>query len=78
MSTVIPLSDESRRVTHFALVTVSIIAINVIVSASELMRGEPFVLKWAFVPANLVAGHGWITILTAMFMHGGWVHIIST
>ena len=30
-------------------------------------------LKWSEIPANIVAGHHWITILTAMFMHGGWI-----
>ena len=34
-------------------------------------------MKWAEIPADVVAGHRWITILTAMFMHGGWMHIIG-
>ena len=29
------------------------------------------------IPADIVAGQRWITILTAMFMHGGWMHIIG-
>ena len=29
------------------------------------------------VPAHIVAGHDLITILTAMFMHGSWSHIIG-
>jgi hypothetical protein len=41
------------------------------------MGGEAFVLKWAAVPADIVAHHHWITILTAMFMHGSWSHIIG-
>jgi membrane associated rhomboid family serine protease len=55
----------------------SIIVINVIVFVMELIGGDAFVLKWAEVPANIVAGHHWITILTAMFMHAGWMHIIG-
>jgi len=27
--------------------------------------------------AQIVAGHRWITIITAMFLHGGWLHIIG-
>ena len=27
--------------------------------------------------ADIVAGQHWITILTAMFMHGGWLHILG-
>jgi membrane associated rhomboid family serine protease len=41
------------------------------------MGGEAFVMRWSVIPANIVAGHDWITILTAMFMHGSWSHIIG-
>lgn len=77
MGTVIPLSDASRRPTRFPIATLLIIALNVFVFVLELIGGEPFVLKWAAIPADIVAGHRWITILTAMFMHGSWSHIIG-
>ena len=44
---------------------------------AELMHGDAFVSKWSVVPADIVAGHHWITILTAMFLHGSWSHIIG-
>ena len=77
MGTVIPLSDASRRPTRFPVVTLLIILLNVFVFVLELLGGEPFVLKWAAIPADIFAGHRWITILTAMFMHGSWSHIIG-
>jgi membrane associated rhomboid family serine protease len=43
----------------------------------ELTRGGAFVMSWSAVPAQIVSGHHWITILTAMFMHGSWSHIIG-
>jgi membrane associated rhomboid family serine protease len=73
----IPLRDISRRPVHRPVVTISIIVINVVVFFLELAGGEPFVLQWAVIPAYIVAGQRWITILTAMFMHGGWMHIIG-
>ena len=76
LGTVVPLSDASRRPRHFPAVTALIIVINVVVFMAELMRGDAFVLKWSVVPADIVAGHHWITILTAMFLHGSWSHII--
>ena len=51
--------------------------VNVVVFVLELMRGDAFVTQWAAVPAQIVSGHHWITILTAMFMHGSWSHIIG-
>ncbi|MGO9010051.1 MAG: rhomboid family intramembrane serine protease [Bryobacteraceae bacterium] len=50
---------------------------NVLVFVMELMGGDAFVKQWSVIPADIVAGRHWITILTAMFMHGGWMHILG-
>src|SRR5271157_2660424 len=73
----IPLSDASRRTASFPAATAGIIGVNVIVFVLELLGGDAFVMRWSEIPADIVAGHHWITILTAMFMHGGWMHIIG-
>ena len=77
MGGLIPLSDASRRPVHFPIVTICLILTNFFVFALELSGGNAFVLKWAAIPANITAGHGWITILTAMFLHGSWSHILG-
>jgi len=74
---VIPLSDVSRRPTRFPVVTAAIIVVNGLVFLVELLGGDEFVTRWSVIPADLVAGRHWITILTAMFMHGSWSHIIG-
>ena len=73
----IPLRDISRRPVHPPVVTVSIIVINVLVFFLELTGGDAFVQRWSVIPADIVAGQNWVTILTSMFMHGGWMHIIG-
>jgi membrane associated rhomboid family serine protease len=77
MGGVVPLGDASRRPARVPLVTALIIFVNAVVFVFELMRGESFVMQWSAVPAQIVSGHHWITILTAMFMHGSWSHIIG-
>jgi membrane associated rhomboid family serine protease len=77
VGTVIPLSDASRRPRHFPIITTLIILVNVLAFIAELMHGEAFVLQWSVVPAEIISGHRWITILTAMFLHGSWSHIIG-
>jgi membrane associated rhomboid family serine protease len=77
MGGMIPLSDASRKTASFPVMTTAIIAANAIVFGMELMGGDEFVMRWSEIPATIVAGHRWITILTAMFMHGGWMHIIG-
>ena len=75
MAAVFPLGDATRRPARFPVVTTTIIAINVVVFIVELAGGEPFITRWSVIPADIVAGRHWTTILTAMFMHGGWLHI---
>ncbi len=77
MGGMIPLSDASRRPRSFPVVTTAIIVVNAFVFVLELMGGDAFVMQWSEIPASIVAGHHWITILTAMFMHAGWMHIIG-
>ena len=73
----IPLSDIDRRPSRFPLITCLIIGTNTYVFLLELINGEHFINKWALVPAEFAAGRNLITILTAMFMHAGWLHIIG-
>jgi len=77
MAVVIPLSDVSRRPTNFPIITLLIIVTNALVFVLELVNGEPFVNKWSVVPAHITAGKDYVTILTAMFMHASWSHILG-
>lgn len=77
MGGLIPLTDASRRPVHFPVVTALIILANFIVWGLELHGGDAFVLRWSAIPADITSGHHWITILTAMFLHGSWSHILG-
>jgi membrane associated rhomboid family serine protease len=77
MGGLIPLRDASRRPVSTPVYTALIIVVNVIVFLLELSRGDAFVTQWSAIPAQITSGHHWITILTAMFMHGSWSHIIG-
>jgi membrane associated rhomboid family serine protease len=73
----IPLSDASRRPLNFPIMTVLIVAANAAMFFFELMLGDTFINRWSLVPANIMAGRDYLTILTAMFMHAGWMHILG-
>lgn len=73
----LPLSDASRRTLHFPVMNVCIVAANALVFLLELLFGDAFILRWSLVPATIVAGRDWGTILTSMFMHEGWLHILG-
>jgi membrane associated rhomboid family serine protease len=77
MGGMIPLGDVSRRTARWPMVTVMLIAANAYAFVLELMYGERFVYTWSAIPQHIVYGHDWITILTAMFLHASWSHIIG-
>jgi len=77
MGGMIPLGDASRRPTHISIVTILIILVNAFVFVLELMGGDAFVSNWSVIPAQIVSGQHLITLLTAMFMHASWSHIIG-
>ncbi len=72
-----PLDDASRRPSRFPIVTASIIALNALAFVFELTGGDAFVVQWSVVPADIVAGRHLFTILTALFMHASWSHIVG-
>jgi membrane associated rhomboid family serine protease len=57
--------------------TALIIAVNAYVFLLELEGGDAFVNRWAVIPLRIEHGRHLITIVTAMFMHAGWMHILG-
>lgn len=80
----IPLHDDNPTRT-FPIVTVGLIAINVVVWLLEVYYDsqgalEEFIRFAGMVPREVVTQfgpHAALTLFTAMFMHGGWLHIIG-
>jgi membrane associated rhomboid family serine protease len=78
----IPLYDtlHSRR---FPIVNWLLIALNLLVFLYEISLSpsglDKLTRTWGLVPIQLMVhpASAWITIFTAMFLHGGWFHILS-
>lgn len=74
-----PLGDDNSQRRTVPVVTVVLIAINVIMFLIELSAGEGFIEQFAFIPARFSeapAAYAY-TILSAMFLHGGWMHLFG-
>ena len=85
----IPLSDDPpRRI--FPIVTITLIAINVLVYIYEVGLGrqlDAFVQSFGAVPAEIVTGQDlppraplgsvYVTLFTSIFIHGGLLHLGS-
>jgi membrane associated rhomboid family serine protease len=77
----LPLGDDDSDRRTIPFVTYALIAINVLVFVLiELPQGnnlDAFVNRWGTIPSQIVAGNGLITLITSMFLHGGWLHLGS-
>jgi membrane associated rhomboid family serine protease len=73
----IPVEDSTRRPIYVPVMTQIIIGVSTLFFMLELWEGQAFILRWAFVPAELMTPHGFVTIFTSMFMHAGWVHFLG-
>jgi membrane associated rhomboid family serine protease len=61
-------------------VTIALIAINILVFLGYFLGKNDFqlnmfFLQWGLVPARIMAGEGYETFVTSMFLHGGWMHL---
>jgi membrane associated rhomboid family serine protease len=72
-----PLGSASRSFSGVPFATVLIILINAAVFYLEMTQGEKFILQWSAVPNEIANGKDLETAVTSMFLHGGWLHIIS-
>ena len=72
-----PIGDDDSARRTVPLVTYILIVLNAIFFFVELSGGDTFIDKWAFVPSRFLANPigDSVTILTSMFMHGGWAHL---
>lgn len=76
----LPVGDENHQITTFPAVTYVLIALNVLAFIYELTLGpslEPFIREYGTVPALIARGDNYHSLFTAMFLHGGWAHIIG-
>jgi membrane associated rhomboid family serine protease len=74
-----PLGDENTGGRGLPIVTYILIALNVLVWFVELAQPDlqAFIMQWGAVPERIAAGGGLITLLTSMFLHGGWAHLLG-
>jgi len=82
-----PVGDDNSQRKRVPYVTLGLVSLNVIVFLAELFANsqgglEDMVRHWSVIPADFTRGAGiggpvpW-TLLSSLFLHGGWTHIIG-
>jgi len=74
-----PVGDDNTQRRTTPVVTFVLIGLNVLVFLAELSGGDQFITNWAFVPSRFSEdpGANVVTLFSAMFMHGGWLHLFG-
>lgn len=77
----IPIGDTNVRGARPGYVTIVLIIINVLVFLYEITLSVPelnnLFEQYAVQPSEIMQGQDFLTLLTSMFLHGGWLHLIS-
>ena len=78
---VFPIGDDKLQGKHFPIFSYGFIALNFLVFFYQLTvppeGQEQFFQEYAAVPALLTQGAGYTGLMTSMFLHGGWMHLIG-
>lgn len=76
-----PIGDQRIRGARLPIVTILLLVANVVVFIYEATLSQPelqgFIETWGAVPAEIVNGRGYYTLISSMFVHGGWFHVGS-
>lgn len=76
-----PIGDDDVRGAGPSLSTWALLIANVLVFLYEasLSTGalERFITEYGVIPREIVAGVDLQTLVTSMFLHGGWLHLIG-
>ncbi len=77
-----PIGDEHNGRVLTPFVNYTLIAINIAVFFYQISLGsegaiQDFINRFGSIPQEILARQDLYTLLTSMFMHGGWAHIIG-
>jgi membrane associated rhomboid family serine protease len=78
---IFPIGDDQVTGGHKPLVAYMLIGINILVFLFQVSLDptyqQPFVMQYGVIPREIAQGQDYFTLLTNMFLHGGWMHLIG-
>ena len=76
-----PIGDSDVKEAGPGLVTIALLAVNTAVFLAQVTVLRPqlqqIIHQYGAVPTRILEGEQLYSIVTSMFLHGGWVHLIS-
>lgn len=78
---IFPVGDEQIKGGYKPYVSYTLIGINVLVFLFQVMmpvaQHESFIFTYGSIPREIMQGVDLYTMLTSMFLHAGWMHLIG-
>ncbi len=78
---IFPIGDEQVQGGHKPLIAYVLIGLNILVFLFQVTmpqgQQQVFVYEFGVIPYEIVNGREYLTLITNMFLHGGWMHLIG-
>jgi membrane associated rhomboid family serine protease len=74
-----PYGDDQVHGGHRPLISHTFLALNIGVFIWQLIEpgGGAFTMRYSAIPADILALRHWDTLVTSMFLHGGFLHLLG-
>jgi len=76
-----PIGDDNISGGHKPYVTYAFLVVNILIFIFQITLGAQgitdFLNTYGGIPAELSSGDDMFTLITSMFLHGGWMHIVG-
>jgi membrane associated rhomboid family serine protease len=76
-----PIGDDQVKGGHFPIFSYGFIALNIIIFLFQASlppaQLQAFIYEYGSIPAETTEGADLFTLITSMFLHGGWAHLIG-
>ncbi|MGI8893751.1 MAG: rhomboid family intramembrane serine protease [Bacteroidia bacterium] len=77
----IPIGDDKLHGARTPFLCWIFIAVNVFAFFHELSMSDEelnaFILEYGVIPVDILNGENYKSLITSMFLHGGWMHLIG-
>ena len=74
---IFPIGDTNVQGGYKPIFSYTFIAINIIIFLLQISVQGNLVCEYATIPSDIANGKNYYTLISSMFMHGGWMHLIG-
>ncbi|MBK8669612.1 MAG: rhomboid family intramembrane serine protease [Saprospiraceae bacterium] len=72
-----PIGDTQVHGGHKPIFSYSFIVINILVFIMQVSTPGNLICEFSAIPLDIIKGHSYHTLLSSIFMHGSWMHLLG-